>query len=154
MRTCLGWLTVTTLPGEEYTQFKGLLLDYVDLIGADVNATRQKYLERLLALLKLVDRFWRTCRRFPPGPARCSPSSGCPAGLSRTGNNSPPGTAPPTPVPARTSYEPRLGQALGQLITNARRILAASGTVYRGGGSAEARRLVSHGRQRHRRPAL
>src|SRR5204863_465087 len=49
-------LTRYDLAGEEYVQFKALLLDYVDLISADVNRNAPEILERLRALLRLIDR--------------------------------------------------------------------------------------------------
>ena len=45
-------LTRYDLAGEEYAQFKALLLDYVDLISADVNRNAPEILERLRVLLE------------------------------------------------------------------------------------------------------
>jgi hypothetical protein len=61
-----GVLTRYDLAGEEYTQFKGLLLDYVDLIGADVSRNAPEILRRLQLLLALVD---RVLENLPAVPA-------------------------------------------------------------------------------------
>jgi uncharacterized protein (TIGR02677 family) len=123
-----GVLTRYDLAGEEYAQFKGLLLDYVDLISADVNRNAPEILERLLALLKLIDRVLDNLPAVPglsgelfaverlPGRARSDWEQLAVwygAGDSRSG-----------PDQLRAAAR----QALGQLITNARRMLTASGT--------------------------
>jgi uncharacterized protein (TIGR02677 family) len=123
-----GVLTRYDLAGDEYAQFKGLLLDYVDLIGADVNRNSPEILTRLVTLLKLID---RVLEHLPAVPAM----SGDVFSVERL------------PGRVRSDWEQlaawyggsdaRSGpdqlraaarQALGQLITNARRMLTASGT--------------------------
>lgn len=123
-----GVLTRYDLAGEEYAQFKGLLLDYVDLISADVNRNAPEILERLLLLLKLIDRVLDSLPAVPalagemfaverlPGRTRSDWEQLAVwygAGESRSG-----------PDQLRAAAR----QALGQLITNARRMLTASGT--------------------------
>ncbi|MEJ3750583.1 DUF2397 domain-containing protein [Actinomycetes bacterium KLBMP 9797] len=123
-----GVLTRYDLAGEEYAQFKGLLLDYVDLISADVNRNAPEILERLLVLLKLIDRVLDNLPVMPalagevlaverlPGRARSDweqLAHWYGAGDARSG-----------PDQLRAAAR----QALGQLITNARRMLTASGT--------------------------
>jgi uncharacterized protein (TIGR02677 family) len=123
-----GVLTRYDLAGEEYIQFKALLLDYVDLIGADVNRNAPEILERLRVLLSLVDRVLENLPGVPsldgeifaverlPGRARSDWEQLAVwygAGEARSG-----------PDQLRAAAR----QALGQLITNARRMLTASGT--------------------------
>jgi uncharacterized protein (TIGR02677 family) len=123
-----GVLTRYDLAGEEYAQFKGLLLDYVDLISADVNRNAPEILERLRALLKLIDRVLDNLPSIPaltgemfaverlPGRTRSEWEQLAVwygAGDARSG-----------PDQLRAAAR----QALGQLITNARRMLTASGT--------------------------
>ncbi|MCW6003497.1 DUF2397 domain-containing protein [Micromonospora sp. CPCC 205371] len=123
-----GVLTRYDLAGEEYAQFKGLLLDYVDLISADVNRNAPEILERLLVLLKLIDRVLDNLPVMPalggevlaverlPGRAQSDweqLAHWYGAGHARSG-----------PDQLRAAAR----QALGQLITNARRMLTASGT--------------------------
>ena len=123
-----GVLTRYDLAGEEYAQFKGLLLDYVDLISADVNRNSPEILELLLALLKLIDRVLDNLPAVPalaggmiaierlPGRTRTDweeLAAWYGAGDARSG-----------PDQLRAAAR----QALGQLITNARRMLTASGT--------------------------
>ena len=123
-----GVLTRYDLAGEEYAQFKGLLLDYVDLISADVNRNAPEILERLVTLLKLIDRVLDNLPAVPglsgelfaverlPGRAQSDWEQLAVwygAGDSRSG-----------PDQLRAAAR----QALGQLITNARRMLTASGT--------------------------
>jgi uncharacterized protein (TIGR02677 family) len=123
-----GVLTRYDLAGEEYAQFKGLLLDYVDLISADVNRNAPEILERLLLLLKLIDRVLDNLPTVPalagemlaverlPGRTRSDweqLAAWYGAGDARSG-----------PDQLRAAAR----QALGQLITNARRMLTASGT--------------------------
>jgi len=122
-----GVLTRYDLAGEEYRQFKDLLVDYVDLIGADVNRNSPRILDRLGKLTPLLD---DVLAALPDVPALAGP-----AGVERQ------------PGRARTDWDQlaawygadsgRSGpdqlraaarQALNQLITNARRMLAASGT--------------------------
>ncbi|NJC73018.1 DUF2397 domain-containing protein [Planosporangium thailandense] len=123
-----GVLSRYDLAGEEYAQFKGLLLDYVDLISADVNRNAPEILERLRILLKLIDRVLDNLPAVPvlagemiavdrlPGRTRSDWEQLAVwygAGNVRSG-----------PDQLRAAAR----QALGQLITNARRMLAASGT--------------------------
>jgi uncharacterized protein (TIGR02677 family) len=123
-----GVLTRYDLAGDEYAQFKGLLLDYVDLISADVNRNAPEILERLRVLLKLIDRVLDNLPAVQglsgellaverlPGRALSDweqLAAWYGAGDSRSG-----------PDQLRAAAR----QALGQLITNARRMLTASGT--------------------------
>jgi uncharacterized protein (TIGR02677 family) len=123
-----GVLTRYDLAGEEYVQFKALLLDYVDLISADVNRNAPDILRRLQALLPLIDRVLDSLPAAPaldgelfaverlPGRSRSDWEQLAVwygAGDARSG-----------PDQLRAAAR----QALGQLITNARRMLTASGT--------------------------
>jgi uncharacterized protein (TIGR02677 family) len=123
-----GVLTRYDLAGEEYIQFKGLLLDYVDLISADVNRNAPEILERLRVLLELIDRLLDNLPAVPGLSGELFTVERLPgrvlsdwqqlatwygAGDSRSG-----------PDQLRAAAR----QALGQLITNARRMLTASGT--------------------------
>jgi uncharacterized protein (TIGR02677 family) len=122
-----GVLTRYDLTGEEYAQFKGLLLDYVELIAADVNRNSPAILECLRILLTLVDDVLDNLPAVPgtagdlftverlPGRSRADweqLAAWYGAADGRSG-----------PDQLRTAAR----QALGQLITNAKRMLAASG---------------------------
>jgi uncharacterized protein (TIGR02677 family) len=123
-----GVLTRYDLAGEEYAQFKGLLLDYVDLISADVNRNAPDILERLLTLLKLID---RVLDNLPGVPALAGEMFAVERLPGRTQSEWEQlavwygaGDARSGPDQLRAAAR----QALGQLITNARRMLTASGT--------------------------
>jgi uncharacterized protein (TIGR02677 family) len=123
-----GVLTRYDLAGEEYAQFKGLLLDYIDLISADVNRNAPEILERLLVLLKLID---RVLDNLPVMPALAGEAVAAERLPGRTASDWEhlahwygAGDARSGPDQLRAAAR----QALGQLITNARRMLTASGT--------------------------
>lgn len=123
-----GVLTRYDLAGEEYAQFKGLLLDYVDLIGADVNRNAPEILTRLRILLELVDRVLSNLPSLPvvsgdvlvierlPGRTRSDWEQ-----LAAWYGDSDSRSGP-------DQLRAAARQALGQLIANARRMLTASGT--------------------------
>jgi uncharacterized protein (TIGR02677 family) len=128
---CLaGILSRYDLGGEEYAHFKELLLVYIDLITADVNRHAPAVSHRIGSVLKLIDPLLETLARRP-------------------GLNLPDGT----PVERsqgriRADWEElaywydahgasgpeqlraAAGQALGQLITNAKRLLDSPGTGF------------------------
>ncbi|MFE9958928.1 DUF2397 domain-containing protein [Micromonospora sp. NPDC005299] len=122
-----GVLTRYDLADQEYAQFKSLLLDYVDLIGADVNRNAPLIRQRLLWVVELIDSVldnlpvlviegMGTDVERLPGRTRDEweqLASWYGAGDARSG-----------PDQLRAAAR----QALGQLITNARRMLTASGT--------------------------
>jgi uncharacterized protein (TIGR02677 family) len=123
-----GVLTRYDLASAEYAQFKDLLLDYVDLIGADVNRNAPEIRRRLLLLLKLID---PVLDNLPTAPALENDLVAVERLPGRTrveweqlavwyGT----GDAPSGPEQLRAAAR----QALGQLIINARRMLTASGT--------------------------
>lgn len=123
-----GVLTRYDLASEEYAQFKDLLLDYVDLIGADVNRNAPEIGRRLLLLLELID---PVLAHLPTAPALENDLVTVERLPGRTrveweqlaawyGA----GDAPSGPDQLRAAAR----QALGQLIINARRMLTASGT--------------------------
>jgi uncharacterized protein (TIGR02677 family) len=123
-----GVLTRYDLAGEEYARFKGLLLDYVDLIGADVNRNSPEILERLLALLKLVD---RVVEQLPAVPGMAGGMFAVERLPGRRRSDWEQLAAWYGATDARSGPEQLRAaarQALGQLITNARRMLTASGT--------------------------
>ncbi|GIF04604.1 DUF2397 domain-containing protein [Actinoplanes siamensis] len=123
-----GVLTRYDLASEEYAQFKDLLLDYVDLIGADVNRNAPEIRRRLILLLELLD---PVLENLPTAPALENDLVAVERLPGRTrieweqlavwyGA----GDVPSGPDQLRAAAR----QALGQLIINARRILTASGT--------------------------
>jgi uncharacterized protein (TIGR02677 family) len=125
-----GILSRYDLGGEEYAQFKELLLVYIDLITADVNRHAPAVAHRIGLVLKLIDPLLDTLATLP-------------------GLTLPDGT-PVERVPGRTRSDweelaywyddhgasgpeqlrAAAGQALGQLITNAKRLLDSSGTGF------------------------
>jgi uncharacterized protein (TIGR02677 family) len=126
-----GILSRYDLGGEEYAQFKELLLIYIDLITADVNRHAPAVAHRATAVLQQADPLLRTLATLP--------SLTLPDGT------------PVERAPGRTRedwaelaawYDASHGasgpeqlrgaaqQALGQLITNAKRLLDSSGTGF------------------------
>jgi uncharacterized protein (TIGR02677 family) len=123
-----GVLTRYDLAGDEYSQFKGLLLDYIDLIAADVNRNSPAILETLRGLLPTLDRVLDTLPAVPIAPGELIAVERLP-GRTRSDweqladwYGADEGRSGPDQLRAAAR------QALGQLITNARRMLAASGT--------------------------
>jgi uncharacterized protein (TIGR02677 family) len=126
-----GILSRYDLAGEEYTQFKELLLVYIDLITADVNRHAPAVAHRAGLVLAQADRVLHALATLP-------------------GLTSPDGTqVERTQGRTRTDWEElaawydashgasgpeqlrvAAGQALGQLITNAKRLLDSSGTGF------------------------
>lgn len=117
------------LVGEEYAQFKTVLLDYVELITADVNRHTPAVAGKLAILFPLIDPLLDALRglkglTLPDGtPAERAPgrqrdeweelAGWYSGGVSRSG-----------PEQLRSAAN----QALGQLLSNAKRQLAESGT--------------------------
>ena len=125
-----GILSRYDLGGEEYAQFKELLLVYIDLITADVNRHAPAVAHRIGLVLTLIDPLLEALARLP-------------------GLTLPDGT-PVERAQGRTRIDweelaywydahgasgpeqlrAAAGQALGQLITNAKRLLDSSGTGF------------------------
>lgn len=123
-----GVLTRYDLASEEYAQFKDLLLDYVDLIGADVNRNAPEIRRRLLLLLELID---PVLANLPTVPALENDLVAVERLPGRTRVEWEQlaawyGAGDATSGPDQLRAAAR--QALGQLIINARRMLTASGT--------------------------
>lgn len=123
-----GVLTRYDLASEEYAKFKDLLLDYVDLIGADVNRNAPEIRRRLQLLLELLD---PVLENLPTAPALDNDLVAVERLPGRTRREWEElavwygaGDVPSGPDQLRAAAR----QALGQLILNARRILTASGT--------------------------
>jgi uncharacterized protein (TIGR02677 family) len=117
------------LAGAEYAQFKTLLLEYVDLITADVARHAPALTTRLLAVMDCLDPLLETLASLPAltGP------DGTPAERSpgRDRQDWEALTAWYGAESGRSGPDMLRGaadRALGQLITNARRILATAGT--------------------------
>lgn len=116
------------LAGEEFAAFKTMLLDYVELISADVN----RHAPRIGALLERIE------VNLPPVLAALDTLPG-PATAGESVERSP-GRSLEDWVELTAWYTGRRGrsgpdqlrgaaeQALGQLLTNAKRMLAAAGT--------------------------
>jgi uncharacterized protein (TIGR02677 family) len=126
-----GILSRYDLGGEEYAQFKELLLLYIDLITADVNRHAPALAHRLARVLALIDPLLAALARLP----RLTLPDGTPAERA-------PGRARSDWQELASWYDATHGvsgpdqlraaaaQALGQLITNARRLLDSSGTGF------------------------
>ncbi|MGC5011994.1 DUF2397 domain-containing protein [Streptosporangium sp. DT93] len=116
------------LTGAEYAAFKTLLLEYVDLISADVARHAPAVADRLDGILADLDRLLATLATLPGltgpdgSPAERSPGRTAAewvelaAWYGRGGRSG--------PAQLRAAAE----QALGQLLANAKRMLAAAGT--------------------------
>ncbi len=126
-----GILSRYDLAGEEYAQFKELLLVYIDLITADVNRHAPAVAHRAGLVLTHADRVLQALATLP---GLTSPD-GMPVerarGRTRTDweelaawYDASHGASGPEQLRAAA------GQALGQLITNAKRLLDSSGTGF------------------------
>jgi uncharacterized protein (TIGR02677 family) len=125
-----GILSRYDLGGEEYAQFKELLLVYIDLITADVNRHAPAVSHRVGLVLKQIDPVLETLTRLPgltlPDGTPVERAQG------RTATDweelaywyDAHGASGPEQLRAAAS------QALGQLITNAKRLLDSSGTGF------------------------
>ncbi|MFI2473502.1 TIGR02677 family protein [Nocardia xishanensis] len=124
-----GVLTRFDLGGDEYTHFKTLLLDYVDLINADVNRHAPLIAGALDHVLGRMDELLTTLDTLPGLDLGDDVAVERSAGRSRqdweqlhawySGSDSGPG-----------QLRNAAHQALGQLIANAKRILDSSRTGY------------------------
>jgi uncharacterized protein (TIGR02677 family) len=125
-----GILSRYDLGGEEYAQFKELLLVYIDLITADVNRHAPAVSHRIGLVLKLIDPLLETLARLPG----LTLPDGTPVERAQGRIRSDweelaywydaHGASGPEQLRAAA------GQALGQLITNAKRLLDSSGTGF------------------------
>ena len=125
-----GILSRYDLGGEEYAHFKELLLVYIDLITADVNRHAPAVAHRIGLVLKLIDPLLAALARLPG----LTLPDGTPVeraeGRTRTDWEElaywydAHGASGPEQLRAAA------GQALGQLITNAKRLLDSSGTGF------------------------
>lgn len=126
-----GILSRYDLGGEEYAQFKELLLVYIDLITADVNRHAPAVAHRIGSVLELIDPLLDALAQLPslmlPDGTPVERSQG------RTRSDweelaswydASHGASGPEQLRAAA------GQALGQLITNAKRLLDSSGTGF------------------------
>ncbi|ADP80452.1 DUF2397 domain-containing protein [Pseudofrankia inefficax] len=125
-----GVLTRYDLAGEEYAQFKDLLLDYVDLIGADVARNAPEILNRLKTLLTppLIDTLLANLPAPPTAGDRLIVVERLPGRTLADWEQLAAwyGASDQRSGPEQLRVAAR--QALGQLIANAKRMLTASGT--------------------------
>jgi uncharacterized protein (TIGR02677 family) len=125
-----GILSRYDLGGEEYAQFKELLLVYIDLITADVNRHAPAVAHRIGLVLKLIDPLLEALATLPG----LTLPDGTPVERAQGRTRSDweelaywydaHGASGPEQLRAAA------GQALGQLITNAKRLLDSSGTGF------------------------
>jgi uncharacterized protein (TIGR02677 family) len=126
-----GILSRYDLGGEEYAQFKELLLVYIDLITADVNRHAPAVAHRAALVLERADPLLASLATLPglilPDGTQAERAEGRTrkdwAGLVAWYDASY-GASGPEQLRAAA------GQALGQLITNAKRLLDSSGTGF------------------------
>ena len=126
-----GVLSRYDLGGEEYARFKGLLLDYVDLITADVNRHAPAVAARVGTVLTLIDRLLEALATvrgltLPDGTPVERAEGRTMADWQQLATWYGAGDGTSGPEQLRTAA----GQALGQLITNAKRLLDATGTGF------------------------
>jgi uncharacterized protein (TIGR02677 family) len=125
-----GILSRYDLGGEEYAQFKELLLVYIDLITADVNRHAPAVAHRVNLVLKQVDPLLETLARLPG----LTLPDGTPAERAQGRTHQDWEELAYWYDALRGSGPEQLraaaGQALGQLITNAKRLLDSSGTGF------------------------
>jgi len=126
-----GILSRYDLGGEEYARFKELLLVYIDLITADVNRHAPAVAHRIGSVLELIDPLLDALAQLPG----LTLPDGTPVeraqGRTRSDweelaawYDTSHGASGPEQLRAAA------GQALGQLITNAKRLLDSSGTGF------------------------
>lgn len=126
-----GVLSRYDLGGDEYAQFKGLLLDYVDLITADVNRHAPAVASRLEAVLADIDPLLDLLGAMPgltlPDGTAIERAQGRDRAdwVELAGWYGHEGS-----VSGADQLRAAAGQALGQLITNAKRLLDSSATGY------------------------
>ncbi|MCW2527977.1 MAG: hypothetical protein JWM76_2837 [Pseudonocardiales bacterium] len=126
-----GVLSRYDLGGDEYAQFKGLLLEYVDLITADVNRHAPAVAHRLSTVLPLLDPLLEALASVrglaAPGGEPVERSQGrTRADWEQLAGWYDAGTGSSGPEQLRGAAN----QALGQLIANAKRLLDTSGTGF------------------------
>ncbi|HEY2578649.1 MAG TPA: TIGR02677 family protein [Streptosporangiaceae bacterium] len=125
-----GILSRYDLGGEEYAQFKELLLVYIDLITADVNRHAPAVAHRIGLVLKLIDRLLDTLAQLPG----LTLPDGTPVeraqGRTRSDWEELAYWYEATGASGPEQLRAAAGQALGQLITNAKRLLDSSGTGF------------------------
>ncbi|MFE6864520.1 TIGR02677 family protein [Nocardia sp. NPDC057668] len=126
-----GVLTRFDLQGQEYKHFKTLLLDYIDLITADVNRHAPLIAERLDQLIERIDELLAVLDAVPGLTLGDVTTVERSSGRTRveweqlrqwydgTGSESGP-----------AQLRAAASQALGQLLANAKRMLDASATGY------------------------
>lgn len=126
-----GILSRYDLAGEEYAQFKELLLVYIDLITADVNRHAPAVAHRADLVLGQADRVLAALAALPGLTSPDGTQVERAQGRTRTDweelaawYDASHGASGPEQLRGAA------GQALGQLITNARRLLDSSGTGF------------------------
>jgi uncharacterized protein (TIGR02677 family) len=126
-----GILSRYDLAGEEYSQFKELLLVYIDLITADVNRHAPAVAHRVGRVLAQADRVLRALATLPGLTSPDGQQVERAQGRTRTDweelaawYDASHGASGPEQLRGAA------GQALGQLITNAKRLLDSSGTGF------------------------
>jgi uncharacterized protein (TIGR02677 family) len=126
-----GILSRYDLGGEEYAQFKELLLVYIDLITADVNRHAPAVAHRATLVLENADALLEALATLPslslPDGTQAERAQGRTrkdwAGLAAWYDDSYGASGP-------EQLRGAARQALGQLITNAKRLLDSSGTGF------------------------
>jgi uncharacterized protein (TIGR02677 family) len=126
-----GILSRYDLAGEEYAQFKELLLIYIDLITADVNRHAPAVAHRADLVLAQADRVLQALATLPGLTSPDGTQVERAQGRTRTDweelaawYDASHGASGPEQLRGAA------GQALGQLITNAKRLLDSSGTGF------------------------
>ena len=126
-----GILSRYDLAGEEYAQFKELLLVYIDLITADVNRHAPAVAHRAGLVLAQADRVLHALATLPGLTSPDGTQVERAQGRTRTDweelaawYDASHGASGPEQLRGAA------GQALGQLITNAKRLLDSSGTGF------------------------
>src|ERR1017187_631008 len=125
-----GILSRYDLGGEEYAHFKELLLVYIDLITADVNRHAPAVAHRIGLVLTLIDPLLETLAGLPGLTLPDGTAAERAQGRTRADWDElaywydAHGASGPEQLRAAA------GQALGQLITNAKRLLDSSGTGF------------------------
>jgi uncharacterized protein (TIGR02677 family) len=126
-----GILSRYDLAGEEYAQFKELLLVYIDLITADVNRHAPAVAHRADMVLAQADRVLQALTTLPGLTSPDGTQVERAQGRTRTDweelaawYDASHGASGPEQLRGAA------GQALGQLITNAKRLLDSSGTGF------------------------
>lgn len=123
-----GVLTRYDLAGEEYARFKDLLLSYVELISADVNRNSPVIVDRITTLLAMIDLVINNLPAVPGDDSGLLHMERLPGRTSAEWEQLAAWYGATTGRSGPEQLRGAARQAVGQLLANAKRMVAAPGT--------------------------